>query len=324
MVGPSGQATDLSAYRGVRFYARSKDATAFSAGIVRFPGQIKRYAAPFEVRPEWTLVELPFEKFRVVNPPGATTVDTSPLDPKDITSIGVGVAPAAARAIRARHRSHGVLSVSAQTMRVGTHACVVAAFWAIVSVAASGQTPMRKLQLLPASPLASLSWVSLASDPKGDGLQPRLPDAKDLSYAIDSAGDLVWFSVTVYDPLPERWFGFSVTVDNDDRPDNGMTWWGTNKIKFDRLASAFLFNADDYWQGYAGVGDSESIGRGNMTNLTGDVRVALDRERRAIFLGVPRSALGPAPAVRVIATVGSMLVNNDDVPNEGVVTVRLR
>lgn len=43
----------------------------------------------------------------------------------------------------------------------------------------------------------------------------------------------------------------------------------------------------------------------------------------AILLGIPRSAFGTAPAVRVMATVGSMLANNDDVPNEGMVAVKL-
>ena len=74
MVGPEGLATDLSAYRGVRFYARSKDAAAFSAGE------------------EWTLVDLTFEKFQLAVPPGARAADASPLDAKDVTSIGVAVA----------------------------------------------------------------------------------------------------------------------------------------------------------------------------------------------------------------------------------------
>jgi hypothetical protein len=72
------------------------------------------------------------------------------------------------------------------------------------------------------------------------------------------------------------------------------------------------------------VGDSESIGRGNMTNLTSEVTVSIDREHRSLFLGVPRSAFASAATARVVATVGSMLANNDDVPNEGMVAVKLR
>jgi complex I intermediate-associated protein 30 (CIA30) len=93
MAGPDGRATDLSAYRGVRFYARSRDRAAFAAGIVRFAGQVVRYATPFEAPPEWTLVELPFDRFRQALPPGAPEGSASPLDAKDITSIGITTAP---------------------------------------------------------------------------------------------------------------------------------------------------------------------------------------------------------------------------------------
>jgi hypothetical protein len=93
MVGREGLATDLSAYRGVRFYARSKDGAAFTAGLVRFPGVVVRYTTPFEIRSEWTLVELPFDKFQPVAPAGAPAANAPAMDPKDITSIGVNVAP---------------------------------------------------------------------------------------------------------------------------------------------------------------------------------------------------------------------------------------
>jgi hypothetical protein len=210
-----------------------------------------------------------------------------------------------------------------EIMRLAVLPCLAAA-WLLCALPVEAQTPMRKVQLMSGDSVASLSWTSLASDPNGDGLQARLPDAKELLYAIDSKADLLWFKVITWDSVPEDWFGISVAFDSDDKPDNGMTWWGTNKNKFDRIACAFLFKADDHWQGYAGVGDSESIGRGNMTNLTTDVKVAVDRGHRALFVGVPRSTLGSAPTVRALATVGSMVANNDDVPNEGMVTVKLK
>jgi hypothetical protein len=209
-------------------------------------------------------------------------------------------------------------------MRFLIRLCEAAAVFCIVAASAAAQTPMRRVHPVAAESIASLSWTSLASDPKGDGLQPRLPDAKELLYAIDAKDDLLWFRVNVWESLPERWFGISVAVDSDAAADNGMTWWGTNKAKFDRLALAFLFKADDDWQGYLGAGESDSIGRGNMTNLTTSVKVSIDRDGRAIFLGVPRTVFGTVPAVRVLATVGSMLANNDDVPNEGMVMVRLK
>jgi hypothetical protein len=208
-------------------------------------------------------------------------------------------------------------------MRLVRDTCLASVLSWLVASSAAAQSPVQKVQLLPADTLRSLSWHALASDPKGDGLRPRLPDAQELSYAIDAKTDVVWFKVVVYEPLPERWFGINVAVKTDDKPDSGMTWWGTNKIKFDRLASAYLFSAERFWQGVAGVSDTEGAGHMIFSNLSRDVHVALDRDQRAILLGIPRSALGTAPTVRVIATVGSMMVNNDDVPNEGTVTVKL-
>ena len=92
MVGPEGLATDLSAYRGVRFYARSKDGTAFTCGVVHFTGMVMRYARPFEVRSEWTLVELPFDTFRPIGPTGGPLPNAPAIDPKYITSVGFAVA----------------------------------------------------------------------------------------------------------------------------------------------------------------------------------------------------------------------------------------
>jgi len=208
-------------------------------------------------------------------------------------------------------------------MRVAARTSLAAIAISLVAIDAASQSPMGRVVLTPPESLSSLKWTSLTTDPKGDVAQRRLPDAKDLAYAIDQKTDLVWFKLAVYDPLPERWFGINVAFDVDGNADNGMVWWGTNKVKFDRLASAYLSKTDEDWQGYAGVADSESVGRGSMSNLTRDVKVALDRGERAIVLGIPRATLGPAASVRVIATVGSMLINNDDLPNEGMIVVKL-
>lgn len=79
-----GMATDLSAYQGLRFYARSgSEGGAFVAGVGTFSNQSARYMAPFEVKSEWTLVELPFAKLQRT-PPGKP----SALVPKDVVSIG--------------------------------------------------------------------------------------------------------------------------------------------------------------------------------------------------------------------------------------------
>src|SRR5260370_754110 len=87
LLGAEGLATDLSAYKGLRFYARSKEG-AFIALIGQFSGQATRYMAPFEARSEWTLVELPFDKFQRAPPAGNAS-----LVPEAVVTIGFTAAP---------------------------------------------------------------------------------------------------------------------------------------------------------------------------------------------------------------------------------------
>jgi hypothetical protein len=93
MVAPEGLTADVSAYRGLRFYARSATPTAFYAGVVRFAGQIRRYTTTFEASTAWTLIELPFDRFREVPPPGAPASSETLSAPRDVTSVGFGTAP---------------------------------------------------------------------------------------------------------------------------------------------------------------------------------------------------------------------------------------
>ncbi|MGH9348044.1 MAG: CIA30 family protein [Vicinamibacterales bacterium] len=86
LLGSEGLPTDMSAYRGVRFHARSKEGT-FLAGVGQFSGQSAFYLAPFETRPEWTVVELPFDQFRRAMPRN----DGSVLAPTNAVSIAFNV-----------------------------------------------------------------------------------------------------------------------------------------------------------------------------------------------------------------------------------------
>src|SRR5215218_2029641 len=77
-------ATDLSAYQGLRFYARSgSEGGAFLAGVGTFSGLAVNYMAPFDVKPEWTLVELPFAKLQRTYPPGKSV-----FVPKAVVTLG--------------------------------------------------------------------------------------------------------------------------------------------------------------------------------------------------------------------------------------------
>jgi hypothetical protein len=89
LLGKEGLATDLSTYRGLRFYARSNAGT-YMASVGQFiAGRSMRAMAPIEVKPDWTLVEVPFEKFARMPPPPAGA--NMPPVSKDVVSIGIQV-----------------------------------------------------------------------------------------------------------------------------------------------------------------------------------------------------------------------------------------
>ena len=90
LLGDEGLAADLSGYRGVRFFARSAGGS-YLAGLGQFTGQTAFFAAPFDVKPEWTMVELPFDRFRRAAPTGAPLPNGAAPSPTGIVSITFNV-----------------------------------------------------------------------------------------------------------------------------------------------------------------------------------------------------------------------------------------
>jgi hypothetical protein len=69
-----------------------------------------------------------------------------------------------------------------------------------------------------------------------------------------------------------------------------------------------------------GIADAKDVQAGNFGGSPGDgVRVVLEQRPPAVVIGIPRRALGAAPAapVRLVAAVGSSFQHNDDVPDTG-------
>jgi hypothetical protein len=197
----------------------------------------------------------------------------------------------------------------------------------VLAIACSGiaaAQAVQKVQLADPAALAGLAWRSLAREPAGDGRQARLPDARELAWSLDERTGRVWFRVTLESDVPARWFGINVAVDGDGDPANGTAWWGSNAaFRFDRLLTAYLNLGNGYWQGAVGLADAAGVARGDMASLTDDVAVVVDRERRSLALGVTRRALDEDGRLRLIATVGSSFIANDDLPDEGAVTLGL-
>ena len=152
---------------------------------------------------------------------------------------------------------------------------------------------------------------------------PSLPDATRLE-VIPSAGNLLWVRVTLREPPHDRWIGMNLALDVDGDPANGYAWWGANKeFKFDRLVTVWCFRVADGCQGYVGLADAAEMAAGVfVSGGGGQLKFAIDRDRRAFVVGVPRDALHlDGKDVRLVAAVGSALLFGDDVPGQGAATV---
>ena len=184
------------------------------------------------------------------------------------------------------------------------------------------------VSIVPFVPLASVpkdGWVELATDPAGDGKMPSLPDATRLETIPASPDGLLWVRVTLGGSPHDRWLGMNLALDVDGDPANGMAWWGANNtFKFDEVVTVWCFHVAEGCQGYIGLAGADQAASGTFIDGVGRrLRFAIDKDRRAYILGVPRDALHlERDDFRLVAAVGSALLFNDDVSGHGAATLR--
>jgi len=167
------------------------------------------------------------------------------------------------------------------------------------------------------------TWTVLAFDAKGDGRDPALPDAAQLSYAYDQQQDMLWFRVCLYGKPPEETFGINIVVDTGSNDAEKMNWWGGNKdFKFDRLVTAWVTQGENGYQGTIGVGDVAGVKAKNIDNLLqNDLQIRVEGD--SIVVGLKRKDLTDKMKMNLIAAVGSNRDWNDDIPNVRSVTLDL-
>jgi len=193
----------------------------------------------------------------------------------------------------------------------------------------NARTPIVRLLLflilLVAAParMPAEIWTVLAGDPAGDGNDPSLPDAAQLSYQYDEEQDLLWFRVSLFDSPNLEKFGVNLVVDTGGDDAMKMNWWGANKaFKFDRLVTAWVQRGTNGYQGTIGVADTTGIKEKHFTNLSHD-NVQIRVDGRAFLLGVKRTDITDKMKFNLIAAVGSNERWNDDVPGTGSTTLDL-
>ncbi|HEX7779903.1 MAG TPA: hypothetical protein VF424_11710, partial [Vicinamibacterales bacterium] len=173
--------------------------------------------------------------------------------------------------------------------------------------------------------IPATGWVDLGSDPERDGKMSSLPDATRLEAIASAPDNMLWARITLREPPHDRWMGVNLAVDVDGDPSNGFAWWGANNhFKFDRLVTVWCFRVAGGCQGYIGLADAADAASGTFVTGGGaQLRFAIDRDRRAFVVGVPRDLLKlPGREIRLVAAVGSALLYGDDVPGQGAATIR--
>ena len=312
-----GGPVNLSAYDRLRFRIRGECA-ALEVGLRRGLAARVPYNAmtPVQVGRDWQVVDVPFTTLRAEAPAAPETA----WDPSDVWYLGFSTPVGAETEIDVQIDDVELVAVDAGAQGVaGGGATSSGATQGASAASADAPVYAAVTELTPANEVAAFPWIEMTQDPAGDGRFARLPDARSLWYHYDERTDRVWFRVGIQNQPLEDAFGMNVALDVDRDPGNGMAWWGTNKeFRFDRLVTAYLFRVGSRWQGSLGVADSAGVSRGEMASLALENVVAgVDREKKWIFVGAPRTAIDPDLDMHFIATVGSAMAANDDVPGDG-------
>jgi pimeloyl-ACP methyl ester carboxylesterase len=168
--------------------------------------------------------------------------------------------------------------------------------------------------LEPKAPMTDV-WTVIGVDPKGDGRDPSLADAAQLSYRYEKQGDMLWFRVTLFGKPNADAFGVSIAVDTTADDADRMNWWGANKdFKFDRLITAWVTRSAGGYQGTVGVSDSAGARERHLTNLLRN-NLQLSVDGASILIGLKRADLTEKMKMHLIAAVGSDKELNDEIPN---------
>jgi pimeloyl-ACP methyl ester carboxylesterase len=158
-------------------------------------------------------------------------------------------------------------------------------------------------------------WTAIAADPKGDGRDPSLADAAQLSYRFDAQEDMLWFRVALFGRPDADAFGVNIAVDTGADDSDRTNWWGANKeFRFDRLVTAWVTRVDGVYKGAIGISDAAGAREKRLTNLKRN-NLELRVERDSILIGLKRSDLTDRMKMNVVAAVGSPQTWSDDIPN---------
>ena len=303
----TGRNLDLSAFEGVRLRVKgpARLDVGFRSGVVNFMARV-------DAGPDWKLVEIPFTQLAPTGKaPDGMRWNASALQVFGITTP---------------QNPKGDDPTSGDfAFEVDDVVFYAQGSGRIEPVAAGPPTGLTVVPFTKPADIPTTGWVDLGSDPERDGKMPSLPDATRLEAIASAPDNRLWARITLREPPHDRWIGVNLAVDVDGDPTNGFAWWGANSnFKFDRLVTVWCFRVAGGCQGYIGLADAVDAASGTIVTDGGEtLRFAIDRDRRAFVVGVPRDLLKlQGREIRLVAAVGSALLYGDDVPGQGAATIR--
>jgi len=302
----SGRSVDLGKFTGIRLRVKgpARLQVGFRAGVTNFMAEIS-------AGPEWKLTEVPFATLA----PLGKVPEGKGWNPAEVQVFGITTP----QMRRGEERGDGKVDFQVDDI----------VFYgkgeekpAPLALGATG--PVSTIPFVPSASIPKDGWIELATDPAGDGRMPSLPNATRLETIPSSPDGLLWVRVTLSEPPHDRWLGMNLALDVDGDPANGNAWWGANNtFKFDEVVTVWCFHVAEGCQGYIGLAGADQAASGTFIDGVGRrLRFAIDKDRRAYILGVPRDALHLERSdFRLVAAVGSALLFNDDVPGQGAATL---
>jgi len=303
----SGRSVDLGPFEGVRLRVKGPGRlqVGFRSGMIN-------HMAELDAGTAWRLVDVPFASLA----PLGKVPEGTRWSPDAVHYFGVTTP---------QIPGDEAGTAGAVAFEVDDVVLYGRAEGSAVPVASGSAGQVAIVPFTPADAVPSTGWVHLADDPASDGKVPSLPDATRLEAIPSSADGMLWLRMTLREPPHGRWIGVSAALDVDGDPANGQAWWGANsEFKFDRLVTVWCIRVAEGCQGYIGIADADQVASGTMVSGGSQgLRFAVDRERQAFVVGVPREALRLGRSeFRLVAAVGSALLYADDAPGQGAATLR--
>ncbi len=172
--------------------------------------------------------------------------------------------------------------------------------------------------------LYSQTWVSVATDPSGDGNSPSLLDGTEFLYWYDEPNDLLWFRVRTanLNSSNAQAIGVNIMINAAGAGPTFNFWGNPNTAAYHFLLTAWVTGTPpSNYSGTMGIANAMGVNSMNYTNLfNNNLTMDVDVPNNTIDIALDRKEIvpdavftGSSITVSAAAAVGSNQFWNDDI-----------